>query len=283
MSRAAIRTLCLLALLAAAALWPSRAVAQEPIFGPAATQPGAGVITLREQIRLTRFDADPTGAGRSGDDLVLDTTVAYGLRGDLALVFQAPLIWRDASLTGNDEEFGLGDPRVALKWRFHQADTGPTDTFRASLIGGLEAPSGDEPFTSDSIDPFVGVVGTIIRGRFGVNGGATLKINTSSSADASVVTRGDNDAAAFFYDLSGLYRLSPATYQPDTKAAVYGVIELNGLAETNGDHELMLAPGLLYEGTRWAFEVGVQIPIAQDLEHRLEREFVFAAGLRLLF
>ena len=61
------------------------------------------------------------------------------------------------------------------------------------------------------------------------------------------------------------------------------MLELNGLYETNGDNQIFLSPGVLYEATTWALEASVQLPIFQDLADRPETDVVVVVGVRLLF
>ena len=58
---------------------------------------------------------------------------------------------------------------------------------------------------------------------------------------------------------------------------------MNGAYETNGDNEVLISPGILYEAVSWAFEASVQLPLARDLDHRPETDFSVLFGVRLLF
>jgi hypothetical protein len=274
----------------AAALCPlvlcaDTARAQEAMNMPAATLPSTGQLNFRQQLRYISYSNDPTPAGREVEEIIATTTLTYGLRHDLSVSFGLPLVYRDTDFDagGSESDFGVSDMPLLFKYRFHQADTGPTDTTRAAVIFGAELPSGDNPFSSKSIDPMLGVVLTSIRGRHGFNASAVGKLNTSGGGNTSPVRRGDSKYEALFYDASYAYRLVPEAYGADTTAAVYAVVELNGLYETSGDNELFLSPGLLYEATRWAAELSVQIPIWQDMNARMETDFSVVAGLRLLF
>lgn len=101
--------------------------------------------------------------------------------------------------------------------------------------------------------------------------------------DGDAVNPGDTTDDVLNLDASYLFRLAPATYGEEFAASLYAVLELNTVYETNGDAEAFLSPGLLYEAPRFAIEAAVQLPVAQDLAHRPEREYVVTLGLRLLF
>jgi hypothetical protein len=259
--------------------------AQQAINSESAIQPSEGVVALRQLATFTRFSDDPTGQREDLSNLRLTTSVVYGLSSNLALSARIPVNFRswDDVGGGSDDDVGLGDPSLALRYRFWQDDTGAVDTRRAVVIAGAELPSGDDEFSSESIDPFIGVAYSQIVGRWSLNADARFKLNTSSERDASRITPGDFADDAFFANGSALYRLSPDAWGPDTTVSSYAVLELNGLFETGGDAEVMLAPGFLWEASGWAWEVSVQIPIAQDVTHRFERDWSVTAGLRLLF
>jgi hypothetical protein len=177
---------------------------------------------------------------------------------------------------------GIGDLMLQGKWRIHQHDFGPIDTSRFSIIAGLEIPTFDNHFSTEGVNPIIGGVYTHVQGRHGFNIAAQYKFNTGSGTQFNL-GGGLGSADALFYDASYLYRLSPAEYTPDTLGAWYALIELNGIYETNGDNEISLTPGIMYEARTWTIEAGVRIPVWQDLDRRPETRFEVIAGLRLLF
>lgn len=253
---------------------------QEAINTSAATQPGVGRITVREQLRYLRGDL-PTRTGRAAaDELVLQSSVFAGIRHDLTLGADLPLSLRDSDGGGNFDddsgELNAGDLRLLGKWRFWRHDTGPIDTQRASLLFGVQLDTGDGTsllpgFARDSTDPILGAVYTRVTGRHGIN----------AAWESTISTGGDADDHR--YDGAYLFRLAPAQYAADTTGAWYVVGELNGRYASNGDHELLLSPGLMYEARRWTAELSVQLPALQELDHRAELDFGIVLGLRLLF
>lgn len=258
--------------------------AQEAINMPSATQPAAEHFTFRALYRYTSLDDDPTPRGRSADEHRIDAIIAYGITGELSASLTLPLATRRTTFddaTPSDTNVGVMDPTAMLKWRFWKEDLGPVDTVRVSLLVGAELPIGDGVYTSGSVDPIVGCVITSILGRHGLNGALQYTLTTDGDDEALTFAQGQADALRA--DGSWLYRISPEKYAEDTKAAVYSVLELNWRYETNGDRELFLSPGLLYEAKTWAAEIGVQIPIEQSVNHRPETEFVVVAGIRFLF
>ncbi|MCA9282745.1 MAG: transporter [Phycisphaeraceae bacterium] len=281
-----IHSVLLVAVAALAAVFmPVReARAQAPIVSQAATQPAKGRLSIREQFMLMRMDNDPSGEDREVRQTMLHTIIDYGLTGNQSLSLRLPVIFRrinDDDQHGRFHEDGIGDLTAIWKYRLWQHDTGPIGTKRFSIFAGAEIPVGNEDLTSDSFDPIIGVVYTQVQGRHGLNVDASWKFTTGGDDDGTGV--GDSLADLLRVNASYLYRIAPEQYQSDTNASWYAVAELNGMYETNGDTEVMLSPGLLYEHRRWAAEIGVQLPILQDVDHRLEHEWVFIVGVRFLF
>lgn len=260
------------------------ASAQEAMSTEAATQPSTGAWYIKEQLRFTRMTTDPVGLDRDIDELRAITSVYYGLDTDLAIGLLLPVVYQniESPQPGVSEDvFGLDDFTLRLKWRFWRQDTAAIDTARLSLIADLEIPSGDNDLSSKSLDPAVTLAYTMIRGRHGLSADLGFKFNTSANEFA--VSPGETSAESLKYDAAYLFRLAPEQYTEDTHGAWYAVLEFNGLYETNGDNEIFLSPGFMYEGRNWALEASIQLPVYRDIDHRPERDFVAILGLRLFF
>lgn len=269
-------------------LCTASATAQEPVnAADAATAPSPGHAVLREQFRfysLSLREGPRSRRGEIGDAMVM-SMLNVGIARDWSLSLRTPVVFRDRDFDrrvvddGNDA--GVGDLMLLAKYRVWRRDTGPIDTARLSLIAGADIRSGDSPFTSDGYDPIVGVAYTQVAGRHGAN--ASLQYTFTTGGNAEPIFAGEGTADLLRYDLAYLYRLWPAQYTEDTHGAFYGVLELNGLYETNGDHELFLAPGLMYEANWWTLELSVQLPVWKEVRHRAETEFAVIVGIRLSF
>lgn len=259
------------------------AAAQQAIITPAATQPGAGRFTIREVARYISLDDDPTPLNRSGYEFRMTTEIAVGITGSLSLEGEIPIAYRDIDGAPGASIDGVGFPdfTVRAKWRVWKEDFGPLDTGRLSLFGGLKIRSGDSDFTSDSYDPIFGAVYTQITGRHGFNLAAQYRLTTGSNP--TPLLAGDGKADQLRGDASYLYRISPASFAESSHDAWYAVMEFNSSYETNGDLELFLSPGILYEASTWALEAGVQIPIAHSLDYRPRVEIAARLGVRFLF
>jgi hypothetical protein len=260
------------------ALSPS-AVAQEAIWMPAATQPSPGQWIVTEKARYYQFrDDDPDDPIHSV--MALETTLAYGLVPRLSLQLDLPVYWKQSG-TPQRTTAGLGDLAMALKVRVLQEDLGPVDTVRAAIVGGVMFPTGTSGFGSTSFNPYLGAVVTGIFGRHGLNASATWRFTTGATFDP--VFAGETTADLLELDASYAFRLSPEEYTEVHEPALYVVGEFLGEWEMDGQYELFLAPGLLWEAQRAALEISVRIPVAQQVSNRPESEWAVSFGVRLLF
>ena len=258
-------------------------VAQQATNSPSATQVSKGVWSARERSNLTRYEQQTPTGDRTIMQWTHETVVMYGVTGDLAAMVHVPVIDRRVDGPGfsHDDTTGLGDITLMGQYRFLKQDTGPINTLRGALQFGVEVPSYVDQLSSDSFDPLLGVAFTQIDGRHGTGASVQWKFNTGGQDDP--ISGGNAGDDALYYNGSYLYRLTPKAYQADTTASFYFQTELNGLYETNGDHELLFAPGLLYEATDWAAELSVRLPVVEDVDHRPETRWSVVLGIRLLF
>lgn len=257
----------------------ANALAQEAIWMPAATQPSPGQWIVTEKARFYQFrDDDP--ADPIDSIMAMETTVAYGLVPRLSMQFDLPVYWKQSG-TPQETTVGLGDLSMSLKLRILQEDLGPVDTVRAAVIGGVMFPTGTDDFGSTSFNPYLGAVVTGIFGRHGLNASATWLFTTGSTFDP--VFAGETTADLFEFDASYAFRLSPEEYTEVHEPALYVVGEFLGEWEMDGQYELFLAPGLLWEAQRAALEVSVRIPVAQQVTNRPESAWAVSFGVRLLF
>lgn len=258
------------------------ALGQQSTTMPAATQPGKGRFIVLDRLRFTHYDRDPGPEDRTIDRWTNTLTVGYGLSGGLSAFLDVPAVRQFIDSPGGDtDDTGIADLHAMLKWRFWQQDTSPLNTQRLSAMAGLDIPTYDAAFSSDGFDPMLGLVYTQIHERHGIN--AALRYTFTTDSEADPITPGSSDADLLRYDASYLYRLVPARFTADSPGAAYAMLEFNGLYETNGDHELFISPGIMYEGRGWVVELSVQLPLMQDLEHRPEAQVSVVLGVRVLF
>lgn len=241
-----------------------------PINSDVAIQPAEGQFIYRTQIRRRDFDVD-----------FMDTDVetyfwshvfVYGWTSRLSTVVGVPLVYRDLDNALMDEQdYGVGDIKALLRYQLWKK-LGYLESQTWTVMGGVEIPTYDDPFSSRSWDPIVGTVYSWHKNRHGFDADLVYQFNTENDRDFEA---GD----VLRYDLAYQYRLWPAQYA-DVSASepwsLTGLLELNGeyqwesesngrrMSETDG-HQLFLSPGLALTRKRTQYEGGLQFPIYQDV------------------
>jgi hypothetical protein len=243
-----------------AALAALTAAAQEPTFMDAATHPGAGQIYSRLLFSHSEYRENGTDADLSTATLKL----SYGIRPTLAAVLESE--FADLSAGGSDET-GLRETTLQLKYRLFKRDMSPLNTWRTSILGGVALPGNMDTASPDHAYPQCSLVSTAILGRHGVNAALGWK-------------EYGHEADRFAVNGSHLYRLSPSEYTVDTQGAWYTMVESLNQFTDDGDARYDLAAGILYEARRWAWELSVRLPAAQD--SRREYDYSVTTGIRFL-
>ncbi len=257
------------------------ALAQSPINAPGEMQPSTetGIFHVMPMYRET--GSDPVRAESGSREYMALTQIAYGIRYDLSVQLDIPLGYRDVDYTAgtSDADFGIGDSEILFKYRVFQEDPAPTDTIRLGLLAGLQMPGNmrlmEMDNSSDAWDPKVGAVFSAVLGRHGFNVSFLYEFYTGGGSPRFSDT--------FHYDTSYLFRLSPVAYTAETTGALYALCELNAHYDLNGDHEIFLSPGIMYEAKTFTLDATLMIPVYQDVNWRGESEFIIGFGARLSF
>ncbi len=242
---------------------------------------------LRMQTRYTLANNDQTGAGRRLHLLQFPATLIYGIAAKAALFGTFPVSYRNLKGASPSQTAGIGDITLLGRYEvFHQ--DWPLRTLRAALLGGLEIPSGDSPFSSDSLDVPLGIVASLQSHRQEVDLDLRYKVNTEGNG----VTHGND----FIYNIAYQLRVLPWKLpEIGVPKQLNFVIEANGhwtgsnessgatVANTGG-HILFLSPGLQLAMKRVILEASVQIPVVQHLNgNQLKTTFRTNAGIRIQF
>ena len=187
----------------------------------------------------------------------------------------------------SDDNFGVGDIKALLRYQLWKK-LAYLESQTWTVLGGVEIPSNDDPFSSRSWDPIVGTVYSWRKNRHGFDADLVYQLNTENDRDfrAGDVLR---------YDLGYQYRLWPNEYTAETSWTLTGLLELNGeyqweseldgsrLDETDG-HQLFLSPGVVLAGKRTRYEAGLQLPILQNVgDHAPEDNVRFVVGMTISF
>jgi hypothetical protein len=154
-----------LAYVAGAALVPNDAEAGG-ISVDAGLTPAEDRWILRTQIRHMRRRSDPTAMDREMSTYAYPTVLAYGLRPDLTLMARQTVMHRKMSGGGSSSsDTGLADLFVLGKYRLYRRNTREY-TFGAAGTLGVELPTGDDDFTSETWDIQPGLFASWRSGRW---------------------------------------------------------------------------------------------------------------------
>ncbi|MHC4528138.1 MAG: transporter, partial [Planctomycetota bacterium] len=151
---------------------------------------------FRTQVRHMRRKSDPTAMDREMSTYAYPTVLAYGLRPDLTLMARQTVMHRRTSMGGSSRsDTGLADLFVLGKYKLYRRNTREY-TFGTAATLGVELPTGDDDFTSETWDLQPGLFtswrsgpwasdfnisytwnGFADRGRGGVNPGDELSLD----------------------------------------------------------------------------------------------------------
>lgn len=261
------------------------ALAQEAMYTQAATMPSPLTAVVRPQYHLWSYGSSPTAGTERTIKYEASHSVAVGIVRDWAVFIDVPMAAsreKDSGTGAWSSDKSLEGVEAMVKWRFYQHDRGGVDTERIALMGGFNADNArDDDWKGVTVSPKVGVVYTLVRGRHGFNQDFFYQLSTGG--DEMENFGGDGPADALWFNSAYVYRIIPDRFSSDTIGAWYVTAEVNGLYETNGDLELRWAPGLMYEGRRFSFEVMAQLPLWQDVDHRAELDYGLGIGVRVSF
>ena len=131
--------------------------AQAPLNSDVALTPPKGGWIVRTQLRYSRLFDDPTPLDREISQIVVPTTLVYGAMEHLALQGTVRIVDTKTEFGSGEtkKDTGFADIALLAKYRFYQEDE-PGKTTRWAAIGGLEVPTFDNDFSSESFDPIIG-------------------------------------------------------------------------------------------------------------------------------
>jgi len=278
----ALRTLLLALYFAVTASWAA------PITTNTALPISADEIIVRVQLVATHASDNLGGLNRHVDRFEVRTVLGYGLTSKLAVFGMLPLVNVEHTIGDvRTSDSGSGDAELFARYEVSRSDK-QGQTFRIAPFAGLRLPTGKEGETGDgSLDVFGGVIATLASTQWVLDSQLRHDFNRESNG----LERGD----ATSFDASFQYRLSPSMVVRDTRAFVYGVLELSadyrernrvsGVTDPNsGGFLLYLTPGLQYSARRWIVDLGVKIPLVSDLNGTgLEPDYSVLTSIRVNF
>jgi len=245
-------------------------------------------IIVREQLVKTHSSDRFGGMNRQVDRFEARTALGYGLTSKLALFGVLPLVNVDRTFGDvSTSDFGLGDAALFVRYEVFRSDH-LGRTLRIAPYAGVRLPSGRDGKTGDgSVDVFGGVIATLARTQWVLDNQLGYDLNR----EADGFDRGDSVS----FESSFQYRLAPGRVTQDTTAFFFGVLELSanhnernrlgGVSDPNsGGFQLFLTPGLQYATRRWIADLGVKVPIVNDLNGTaLEPDYSILTSIRINF
>jgi len=272
---------------------PSRAVAsqrrrtKEPIGNTginfqSALAPGEDQYVYRTQLRFLQSHSTPGPAEIDANVLINPHVLAYGKTDRWTLFGMVPLVVRDGTVRppappaspgtfSELEDAGVADMSFFAKYRYRERDE-PGQTTRRSVFGGIEVPTYDDDFSSDSWDPFFGTVWTYQSLEWGFDWDLGWKFNTGDG-----IFRHDE----LFYDTAYTYVLLRGQTLDDEFWQLQSVLEFNGSYITDGSHLVFVAPGFQLIRQRFIVEGSLQLPVIRDVRNDIEPDFVASIGTRV--
>ena len=277
-----LRKLSAVCLLFSATSWSA------PIATNTALPLSAGEIIVREQL-VTIHSSDYLGVTkREVNRFEARTVLGYGLTSKLALFAVLPIVNIDRRIGDvSTSEFGLGDAALFARYEVLRLDQ-PGRTLRVAPFAGLRVPTGRDGKTGDgSLDLFGGLIATLGSTQWVLD--SQFRYDLNRAADG--FERGDSVRL----ETSFQYRFSPRLLTRETTAFVYGVLEVSAIYHErnrasgitdpdSGGFQLYLTPGIQYSTRRWITDLGVKLPVVNDLNGAaLEPDYSILASIRVNF
>jgi hypothetical protein len=231
---------------------------------------------------------DPTQMDREMRMYAFPTMIAYGLRSHLTLMLRQAVVYQEMSMAGmTEKKTGFGDLFLLAKYKAYRVNTRQYTLGLAPTVG-LEFPTGDESFSSDTWDLTTGLY---ISGRSGP-WASDLNIAHAWNGFSG---KGKNDIDPG-EELSLDWALArQISLNGDATTALAPVLEVNYKhiwpdrldrqdVSNTGESVLLISPGTKLTISSIVLEALVQIPVWQEAEgSQLERDAAALAGIRFLF
>jgi hypothetical protein len=242
---------------------------------------------LRSQMRVMERKNDPGSANREMTMHIFPLVVAYGLRSDATVMVRQALVRREMTMGGTTSlKTGLADLLVMAKFRLIRVNK-PGYTIGVAPTLGLEVPSGQEEFTSNTWDLNMGC---FVSGRIrSLGADLDARYSWAGMAKTGDTTRdpGDDISAegALAYQIpvgpNADYAVAPVvecSYRKTSPDREDGV-EIAG----TGESVLLLSPGVKVTRGSLVLEGLIQYPVWQDqVGVQTKRGVGFLIGFRLM-
>lgn len=248
--------------------------------------PPLGRWIFRTQVRLIELGEDATAMERSMSMRMMPVMLAHGLRPELTVIGRQMFINSVMSMGDTDQtDSGRGDFALIAKYRLLRKNSAES-IFALAPILGLELPSGDADFGSDTWDLLTGLFLSARRGALGAD--LNLELRLEGLDDRDGTRAGDSvslnlalapqltlDAAA----TTSLWPVLELLYESTGRTRAEGMEVRN-----SGGDLMMISTGFKFARQSLMLESLLQIPMSQDMHgSQLKRTMGGMLGLRILF
>ena len=243
---------------------------------------------LRNQLRYMTRRKDQTSMDRHTSIYKFPTVLAYGVTSDFSVMVRQAIKHRDMDMIGgNDKDTGLDDLFFLVKYKLFRENTSEYTLGTAATLG-FEFPTGDEDFTSDTLDAMPGIYSSWRKGPWA----SDLQIAYKWNGFADRGENGLNPGNELHLDLAWSYQFS---LNDDSSVSLAPVLEFSyrniapdrrndrNVRDT-GENVVYISPGLKFTRESFIIEALLQIPVWQDQRgSMLERGIGVIVGTRFLF
>ncbi len=243
---------------------------------------------VRTQFRHMERINDPGPMDRQMERRVWNNVLAYGLKRNLTVMLRQQFFWQDMTMMGSTVgSSGLGDLMVMAKYGLYRQNTAAYTLGVAATLG-LELPTGEAGFTSDTYDLKPGIYFSWRNRKWASDFAAAYTLN-GFAKESSEVSNPGNELALDFA-LARQFSIGAGA-----EAAFAPVLELSyrntganrvmGRDMANsGQSVLFISPGAKLTLSSLILEGLVQIPAWQDQKGiQPEWDTRYILGLRYMF
>ena len=243
---------------------------------------------IRTQFRYMQRKDDPMLMNRKMDTYAFPVVVAYGFRPDLTLMVRQTVMHKKMSMGGSiSRDTGPGDLFVLGKYKLYRRNTRKY-TFGIASTLGLEFPTGDDDFSSETWDLKPGLFTSWRSGPWASDFSVAYKWNGFADRGAGGINPGNelslDWALAYQFSFGEKARVSLA---PVLELSYKNILSdrLHGRDLPNtGESVFYLSPGIKFTVSSFILEALIQIPVWQDQEgSQLKRGTTLIVGTRFMF
>ncbi len=250
--------------------------------------PAANRWILRSQVRILQRDNNPAAPSMQMEAYMFPVMVAYGLRSDAMIMVRQLYMRREMTMMSKSAtSSGLGDLFILGKYRLARVNTS-TYTLGIAPTLGIELPTGEDGFTSDSYDLRSGMLmsGRVHSWRMDLN--LTYAWNGVALARGTNVDPGDEvaveAAVARQFSIGKNADIAIAPVLESSYRKLFADDDDDGVTVSNtGESHFLVAPGLKLTRGSFVLEGLVQFPVWQEHEgSQTERSTSVLLGIRLM-